>query len=61
MTKQGDVLAQGNVVKTYKFGNTIVEICDDYCRNRTKEEIEKILSGIAKRAQAALSAQARKT
>lgn len=40
----------GNVVKEFKIGNTKVRICDDYCRNRTKAEIEEILRRIAKNA-----------
>lgn len=40
----------GNVVKEFNIGNTKVRICDDYCRNRTKAEIEEILRRIAKNA-----------
>lgn len=38
---------QGNVVKEIMIGNTKVKICDDFCRDRTPKEIDKILSKIA--------------
>jgi hypothetical protein len=48
----------GNVVKNYKVGNTRIVVCDDYCRNRTKPEIDAILAKIACRAQEHLSVYA---
>ena len=39
--------ATGNVVKDFKIGNTRVKICDDYCRNKSKQEVEAILRRIA--------------
>jgi len=36
-----------NVVTEFKIGKTKVKICDDYCRNKNKEEIDKILNRIS--------------
>jgi hypothetical protein len=47
---------QGNVVKEISVENTKVKICDDFCRDRTPEQIEKILSKIAGNAFVELSA-----
>jgi len=41
---------EGNVVMEKKIGNSRVMICDDYCRDRTPEEVDAILKRIAKRA-----------
>lgn len=46
-----------NVVDRFKLGNTSIEICDDYSRNVTAEEVEAILARIAEKAQKHLSAQ----
>jgi hypothetical protein len=35
--------AEGHVVKDYMDGRVHVRICDDYCRNKTPEEIQEIL------------------
>lgn len=40
----------GNVVREFSIGNTRVRICDDYCRDRTREDVELILQRIARRA-----------
>lgn len=37
----------GHVVKEFKIGNTVCRICDDYCRDKTKEEVDAILERIA--------------
>lgn len=37
----------GNVVEEFKIGNTKVRICDDYCRDKTPEEVDAILKSIA--------------
>ncbi|WP_164815287.1 hypothetical protein [Paenibacillus macerans] len=42
MQKPESMLMQGNVVETYKFGETTVEICDDFCV-RAPEAISKIV------------------
>lgn len=36
----------GNIVKTLRSGETTIHFCDDYCRDKTKEETEKILKTI---------------
>lgn len=38
----------GHVVKDFYIGNTHVRICDDYCRDKTPEEVQAILDRIAK-------------
>lgn len=37
----------GNVVEEFMIGNTKVRICDDYCRDKTPEEVDAILKNIA--------------
>lgn len=39
----------GNVVKEFKIGNTQIKICDDYCRDKTPEDVKRILEKIATR------------
>ena len=36
-----------HIVKEFNIGNTKVKIADNYCRNKTKEEIDEILQRIA--------------
>jgi len=45
----------GNVVESFKIGNTQVFICDDYCV-KTREEVDAILNRIARNALAHFSA-----
>nr|DAL85239.1 MAG TPA: hypothetical protein [Caudoviricetes sp.] len=40
----------GNVVQEFSIGNTRVKICDDYCRDRPREDVELILQRIARMA-----------
>lgn len=42
--------ATGNVVKEFYIEKTRIKICDDYCREKTKAEVEEILKRIAKNA-----------
>ena len=44
------MVATGNVVKEMSIGNTRIKICDDYCREKTKAEVEEILKRIARNA-----------
>ena len=37
-----------NVVEEYKVGNTTVKICDNCCRDKTPEDIDKIIKNIAR-------------
>ena len=46
----------GNVVRDFYIGNTHVRICDDYCRDKTKEEVQAILDRIARNAIGPLTA-----
>lgn len=39
----------GNVVEEYTIENTRIKICDDFCRDKTQEDIDRILSRIAGR------------
>ena len=48
---------EGNIVREFSIGNTKIKICDDYCRDKTKQDVERILERIASNAQAKLSAQ----
>ncbi len=42
------MVATGNVVEEFTIGNTRVRICDDYCRDKTKAEVDEILKRIAR-------------
>ena len=37
-----------NIVEEYKVGNTTVKICDNCCRDKTPEDIDKIIKNIAR-------------
>lgn len=37
------------VVDQFNIGNTKINICDDYCKDTTPEEVEQILADLAKR------------
>ena len=43
-------MAAENVAKEFVIGNTRIKICDDYCKNKSPEEVDAILRGIAIRA-----------
>ena len=34
---------EGNIIEEYKIGNTIIQICDDSYKDKSKEDIVKIL------------------
>lgn len=36
-------MPKGNVVKQFQNGKLQVNICDDYCRDKTPEEIREII------------------
>lgn len=50
-----DTTQGGNIVKSFKIGNTSLKICDDYCRSKTPEEVQVILNRIARRAMESLA------
>ena len=37
----------GNVVRELRIGNTLIQVCDDACRNRTQEDVRHILDRCA--------------
>ncbi|HEZ7985987.1 MAG TPA: hypothetical protein RWO09_03510 [Ruminococcus sp.] len=45
----------GNIVRDYYSGNTHIKVADDYYRDKTAEEIEKILRDVAAIVQRAMS------
>ncbi|MBQ8331090.1 MAG: hypothetical protein IJX94_01155 [Clostridia bacterium] len=49
------MVATGNVVREFTIGQTRIKICDDHCRNKTKQDVEEILRRIAKNAIGPLS------
>jgi len=55
--RRQEIEAQGKIVREFNVGNTRIKINDAYCRDKTPEDVEKILAGIATKAQAALTAQ----
>ncbi len=48
--------AKGHIVKSMQVGRTTIHIADDYCKDRTKEEVDVILKRIARNSFSALSA-----
>jgi len=48
------MIPDGNIVKEFMMGPTKVKICDDYCRDKTPEEVQQILGDIAKAASVAI-------
>lgn len=43
-----------NVVQSFRIEGTTIKIADNYCRDVTEEEVEKILSRIAQKIQPCL-------
>jgi hypothetical protein len=39
---------QGSVVREFTLGSARIKICDDFCRNLSKTEIETRLGGLAR-------------
>ena len=39
---------QGHVVESFQHNGIQIEICDDYCRDVTPEQVDQILKGIAR-------------
>lgn len=40
-----------NIVRDFTIGNTRIKIADNYCRDKTPEDVERILRKIARTAQ----------
>ena len=49
---------EGRVVSEFFLGATRVKICDDYCRDKTPEDVQAILQRIAENAYRAFQAAA---
>lgn len=49
MAKRDEILKPGHVVEEFYIGKTHVKICDDYCRDKTPEDVKKILDDLAKK------------
>lgn len=49
---------QPNIVRDYYIGNTHIKIADNYCANKTAEDVKRILRDVARKAQRSLSAEA---
>lgn len=50
-----------NIVKDFFIGETYVAIADNYCRNKTSEDIEEILKRITEIYESSLIRQQNKT
>lgn len=49
---------QPHIVLDYQIGNTRIKFADNYCANKTAEDVKKILQNVARKAQRSLSAKA---
>lgn len=47
-----------HIVRDFTVGNTRIKIADDCCRDKTPEDVRKILKEISQAAQAAITAAA---
>jgi len=47
-----------NIVRDFTVGNTRIKIADDYCRDKTPEDVKRILREIARTAQENITAAA---
>lgn len=47
-----------HIVRDFTVGNTRIKIADDCCRDKTPEDVQRILKEIAQMAQAAITAAA---
>lgn len=52
-------MAESNVLREIKIGNTSIKIAGDYCNDKTEIEVEEILRRIAQQAQRNMTATAR--
>lgn len=53
-----DAAEELHIVRDFMVGNTRIRIADDYCRDKTPEEVKEILRRISINAQAAITAAA---
>ncbi len=38
---------KNNVISEFKIGGTTIKICDDYCKNKNKSDVNNILNRIS--------------
>lgn len=38
---------KNHIVSEFKIGETTIKICDDYCKNKSKSDVENILKRIS--------------
>lgn len=43
-------IPEGHIVQDFYIGNTHIKICDDYCKDKTPEQVQEILKRIAQQA-----------
>lgn len=53
-----DIGQSPHIVRDFTIGNTRIKIADDCCRDKTPEDVRRILKEIAQAAQTAISAAA---
>jgi len=53
-----DTGQSANIVRDFTVGNTRIKIADDCCRDKTPEDVQKVLRRIARIVQPALAAAA---
>lgn len=56
--KSREVTEDLHIVRDFYIGNTRIMIADNYCRDKSPEDVQRILQKIARDAQAAFSAAA---
>lgn len=49
---------QPHIVLDFHIGNTHIKFADNYCANKTAEDVKRILRNVARKAQRSLSAKA---
>ena len=47
---------QPNIVRDFKIGNTRIKIADNYCADKTADDVKRILRSVAEKAQRSLTA-----
>ncbi len=52
------IVENPHIVEDFMIGNTRIRIADDFCRDKTKEDVQKILDHIAEIATNAMIEQA---
>lgn len=51
-------MAEGHIVKDFYIGNTRIKIADDYCRDKTPEDVNAILERLSRQLQRSFTAAA---